>query len=76
MKAVIEIPFESNEMAKNAFQALEGELTFKKRAKPEIKQDKNKVIITIHADDISSLHATTGTFMRALKVVLSVQSKK
>jgi tRNA threonylcarbamoyladenosine modification (KEOPS) complex Pcc1 subunit len=76
MKAVIEVPFEGETLAKNAFKVLQGELTFKKRAKPEVKISGRTVVVTILADDIASLHAATGSFMRALKVILSVQSRK
>lgn len=76
MKTIIEIPFEDSKLAKNAYKVLQGELTFKKRAAPSVKIVGKSIVVTINADDISALHAATGSFMRALKVIFSVQSTK
>lgn len=69
---VISIPFSSEKDADVAVSVLQSEAEFKGRASADVSRDGKKVIIKIAAEDISSLHATAGSFMRALKVVLAV----
>lgn len=70
--ASIEVPFKSERLASEAQKALLGELSFQKRASTSIARKRNKIIINIAAEDISALHASTSSFMRALKVILEI----
>ena len=72
MKATLEIPLKDAKEAESAIAALQSEVDFKGRAKAEVERNKNVIIIHITAEDISSLHATSSSFMRALKVILAV----
>ncbi len=68
----INTAFDSLNNAKKAVKTLESELTFQKKSSTEITTDKNFVVINIHSDDISAIHAATSSYLRALKVILSV----
>ena len=72
LRTIIEIDFPSVSRARKALAALKGELTFQGRAKASLNQRKEKVVVEISADDVSSLHATTSSYMRALKVITTV----
>lgn len=72
MEIVITIPLCSERDAESAIAALQSEVEFKGRASAAVSRDGKKVTIRIAAEDISSLHATAGSFMRALKVILAV----
>jgi len=72
MKTNIIIPFASDEDAQHAISILKSEVDFKGRATAHLSREGNSLIISISADDISALHATTSSFMRALKVILPI----
>ena len=75
MKLTIEVPFASEAAARKALSALKGELSFQGRAKASLSQRKNTVIVMITAEDVASLHATAGSYLRALKVVTAVHAR-
>ena len=54
--------------------ALESETEFKKKADITMKKEKGAIVIDISSNDISSLHAATGSILRAIKIILSVAS--
>lgn len=72
MKATIEVPFKSAAEIESAMAALKSEVDFKGRASAKLEHKDKLMIIEITADDVSSLHATASSFMRALKVILAV----
>ena len=72
MELNLTIPFKTEKDAEAAVSALQSEVDFKGRAKARVAREKNKIIINLTADDISALHATTSSFMRALKVILTI----
>lgn len=55
-----------------AYKALESETEFKKKADITIKKDKRALIVDISSNDVSSLHAATGSILRAIKIITSV----
>ena len=73
-KIIIQKLFESKEDAQNIYKALQSEIAFKRRADSSINLIGKKLIINISANDISALHATVNSYMRALKVSLAVIS--
>lgn len=74
MKVMIEIPFASEKEAKEAHSALQSETSFQKRATSALKLNGKTLTIEIKSEDLASLHATTASYMRALKVMSAVKS--
>ena len=56
-----------------ACKALESETDFKGKAEIKINKEPGTLIVDISSEDLSSLHAATGSILRALKVISSVQ---
>ena len=73
-KAQIEVTFDSNKDAQVIFEALMPELhsapSDKADAKLEI--EKNKVLVTISAEDASAFRAAINTYLRWIKVSKSL----
>ena len=67
----IRIPMKEKEVAV-ACKALESETDFKKKASIRLKKEKAALVAEISSDDMSSLHAATGSILRAVKVILAV----
>ena len=76
IKLRIEMPFKSKEDTRKAYLSLKPELDFKGRARItlETDPDEHKIIISIEAEDLPSLHAAVGSQLRALKVITGVQN--
>ncbi len=72
----ISMPFKNKDDAHKAYLALRPELDFKGRAKIALKEipEKRRILISIEADDLPSLHAAVGSQLRALKVITGVQN--
>ncbi|MEW6328979.1 MAG: KEOPS complex subunit Pcc1, partial [Candidatus Micrarchaeota archaeon] len=69
---VIRVHFDTEKEAENARRSLATEAKFKKRSEAGIARDGSALIITIHAGDVSALRATANSYLRLLKVLLSV----
>ncbi len=69
---VIMANFDSEKEAENARRSLAQEAKFKKRSVASMARDGSALAITIHADDVSALRATANSYLRLLKVLLSV----
>lgn len=76
IKMTIEMPFKDNKEMEEAYESLLPELEFKGRAKIGLEKltKEAKLIITITAEDLASLHAAAGSQLRALKVITGVQN--
>jgi len=72
LSVTIRIPMKEKEVAV-ACKALESETEFKKKARIRLDKEKDALVVEISSDDMSSLHAATGSILRALKVILSVE---
>jgi len=73
----IPIPIKNIEAA---CKALESEMDFKGKARIKLKREKEKknegiLGINIISNDISALHAATGSMLRAIKVILSISDE-
>jgi len=72
----IKVPARKSEISEIS-KALESEADFKKRATISMHEEPAKdglnLIIDISSSDISSLHAATGSILRAVKVIISVK---
>lgn len=75
METIINIAFESKERAEEVKKGLEGELTFQGRANASIEVNDKQLSVKINGPDLASLHATAGSYFRALKIILAVQEQ-
>lgn len=66
----IRIPMKEKEVAV-ACKALESETEFKKKARIRLNKEREALVVEISSDDMSSLHAATGSMLRAIKVILA-----
>lgn len=71
MKGSLEIKvlFPDEKAAKDAKTALEKETNTNKRFSSEIKIEKKQLIITVDAEDMVALRATSNSFLRYLQVI-------
>lgn len=76
MRTTIEVDFPSTKIAKAAQRAILIEAGQQKKSFSKILRRRNELKIVIDAQDIAALHATVGSFMRALKVFLAVAAHK
>ena len=75
METIINIEFESKEQAEEVKQGLMGETTFQGRATASIEAKEKVLSVKITGPDLAALHATTGSYFRALKIILAVQEQ-
>ena len=69
---IINASFERENEAENARRSLAQEAKFKKRSEAGIAREGSILEITIHANDVAALRATANSYLRLLKVLLSV----
>lgn len=72
----IRVPMQEKDLAKGA-KALESETDFKGKAgiSMESSKDKKTLIISIKSKDLPSLHAATGSILRAVKIMKAVENE-
>lgn len=71
-KANLEVHFGSAESAKSAASALASETGFR-RARLALKQEQNKLLVTVDADDVVAFRAAANGLLRNLQVFESIE---
>ena len=72
MKAMLEIEFTSEAVARKAFNSLKQETSFKKRSNSHIRVKGKLLLVSIDAKEFPALRATIHSYLRLLNVVFSV----